>query len=77
MCTDDCVDLCIETWRWGVSPIAERLLRATNTDIEELRLPVPWLDELAIVDTPGTNAVVVAHEQLTKRIVPRADLVLL
>ena len=49
---------------------------ATNTDIEELRLPVPWLDELAIVDTPGTNAVVVAHEQLTKRIVPRADLVL-
>ena len=48
----------------------------THEDVEELRLPVPWLTELAIVDTPGTNAIVLAHEALTKRIVPRADLVL-
>lgn len=40
-------------------------------------LQVEWLRELAIVDTPGTNAIVLAHEALTKRIVPRADLVTL
>ena len=45
-------------------------------EVDELQLPIPWLDELAIVDTPGTNAVVRSHEILTKRIVPRADLVM-
>ena len=45
-------------------------------DIEDVKLPVPWLKHIALVDTPGTNAIISRHEQLTQRIVPRADLVL-
>ncbi|MDY6866440.1 MAG: dynamin family protein [Chloroflexota bacterium] len=39
-------------------------------------LPVDLLSEISIVDTPGTNAVLRHHEELTKDFVPRADLVL-
>ena len=39
-------------------------------------LPVPLLQRLSIVDTPGTNAVMRHHEVLTRDIVPRADVVL-
>jgi small GTP-binding protein len=37
--------------------------------------PVRW-EDILIVDTPGTNAVIREHEQLTAEYVPRADLVL-
>ncbi|MFM7679012.1 MAG: dynamin family protein [Roseiflexaceae bacterium] len=39
-------------------------------------VPVPLLQRLSIVDTPGTNAVIRQHEVLTREIVPRADVVL-
>jgi small GTP-binding protein len=42
----------------------------------ERRLPAPILRDLAVVDTPGTNAIVREHETLTREFVPRADLVL-
>ncbi len=38
--------------------------------------PVDLLSELSIVDTPGTNAVIRLHEELTTHFIPRADLVL-
>lgn len=38
--------------------------------------PAPILGELNIVDTPGTNAIIRRHEELTRRFVPRSDLVL-
>src|SRR5712692_190095 len=38
--------------------------------------PLPLLQELNIVDTPGTNAVIRHHERLTEEFVPRSDLVL-
>ena len=38
--------------------------------------PLPLLQELNIVDTPGTNAVLRQHERLTEEFVPRSDLVL-
>jgi small GTP-binding protein len=38
--------------------------------------PLPLLKELNIVDTPGTNAIIRHHEQLTDEFVPRSDLVL-
>ncbi len=41
-----------------------------------LTLPVDWLNEISIVDTPGTNAIIRSHEILTSQFVPRADLVL-
>jgi small GTP-binding protein len=41
-----------------------------------VQVPVPWLREINLVDTPGTNAVVQRHQQLTEHFVPRSDLVL-
>jgi small GTP-binding protein len=38
--------------------------------------PAPFLRDLAIVDTPGTNAVIRRHEEITRDFVPRSDLVL-
>ena len=38
--------------------------------------PLPLLQELNIVDTPGTNAVIRQHERLTNEFIPRSDLVL-
>ena len=38
--------------------------------------PVPLLENLNIVDTPGTNAIFREHERLTSEFVPQADLVL-
>ena len=38
--------------------------------------PLQLLQELNIVDTPGTNAVIRHHERLTDEFIPRSDLVL-
>ena len=38
--------------------------------------PAELLREVQIVDTPGTNAIIREHEQITTSFVPRADLVL-
>lgn len=38
--------------------------------------PVEWLRDVNIVDTPGTNAIIRQHQQLTEDFVPRADLIL-
>ncbi len=42
----------------------------------ERRMPSPLLMDLAVVDTPGTNAIVRRHEELTREFVPRADMIL-
>ena len=42
----------------------------------ERTFPAPFLDEITVVDTPGTNAIIREHEALTRKFVPRADLVL-
>jgi small GTP-binding protein len=44
--------------------------------IVEITAPAPLLRALAIVDTPGTNAVLREHEALTREFLPRTDLVL-
>jgi small GTP-binding protein len=41
-----------------------------------LSLPADFLQEISIVDTPGTNAIIREHETLTSQFVPRADLIL-
>ena len=51
----------------------------TSVDDHGLRVvsaPVDLLRDIHIVDTPGTNAIIREHEQLTAEFVPRADLVL-
>jgi small GTP-binding protein len=41
-----------------------------------LSYPAAFLREINIVDTPGTNAIIRRHEQLTQEFVPRSDLVI-
>lgn len=41
-----------------------------------LKLPVDWLKDISLVDTPGTNAIFQNHQQITEHFLPRADLVL-
>jgi len=41
-----------------------------------ITLPVEWLAEISIVDTPGTNAIIRSHEAITSEFIPRSDLVL-
>ncbi|CAN5855627.1 dynamin family protein [soil metagenome] len=70
----------------GVTPTTDRinLLRhgpeITERPLEAYLLerthPAELLRELNVVDTPGTNAVIRRHEELTSDFVPRADLVL-
>jgi small GTP-binding protein len=47
-----------------------------ESGIQEITAPVDILDEVHIVDTPGTNALDRDHEAITSDFVPRADLVL-
>jgi len=50
--------------------------RADHTGADVITAPVPLLQDLNIVDTPGTNAIFREHERLTSEFVPQADLVL-
>jgi small GTP-binding protein len=45
-------------------------------DVAVLTYPLDLLRELNFVDTPGTNAIVRRHEELTRDFIPRSDLVL-
>jgi small GTP-binding protein len=42
----------------------------------EVGYPLDLLRDVAVVDTPGTNAILREHEEITNHFVPRADLVL-
>ena len=70
----------------GVTPTTTRVTlvkygestRETTTPegIAVVYYPLDFLKELNIVDTPGTNAVIRQHEELTRDFIPRSDLVL-
>jgi small GTP-binding protein len=70
----------------GVTPTTDRInvLRHGPQVSEQLREayllerthPADVLREINIVDTPGTNAIIRRHEELTRDFVPRSDLVL-
>ncbi|UCC61813.1 MAG: dynamin family protein [Anaerolineae bacterium] len=55
---------------------AEMTRQPTEEHVLALTLPVGFLNEINIVDTPGTNAVIRRHEEITQDFVPRSDLVL-
>lgn len=48
----------------------------SDKNILVIGAPIPLLKEISIVDTPGTNAIVRKHEEITNLFVPRSDLVL-
>ena len=70
----------------GVTPTTSRiqLLKsgprfervAFEAAVDVYTAPVELLEEINIVDTPGTNAIHREHEALTQEFVPRSDLVL-
>ncbi|HEY9013464.1 MAG TPA: dynamin family protein, partial [Gemmatimonadales bacterium] len=70
----------------GVTPTTDRInvLRYGPEVSEQLREayllerthPAEVLREISVVDTPGTNAIIRRHEELTRDYVPRSDLVL-
>jgi small GTP-binding protein len=70
----------------GVTPTTSRITvlrhspepvqRERRDGILEKGYPNAFLREIAIVDTPGTNAIIRHHEKLSRGFVPRSDLVL-
>ncbi|HET9494240.1 MAG TPA: dynamin family protein [Chloroflexia bacterium] len=50
--------------------------RSLGDMLTEHTHPAPFLREITVVDTPGTNAIIRRHEELTRTFVPRSDLVL-
>lgn len=48
----------------------------TVDDILQIDLPVEWLRNVSLVDTPGVNAVIQRHQEITEEFIPRSDLVL-
>jgi len=69
----------------GVTPTTDRINVVTHGERAAQREeggvvyrthPAPLLEDIALVDTPGTNAIIQRHQELTERFVPRADLLL-
>jgi small GTP-binding protein len=70
----------------GVTPTTDRILLLRFGDrteqhlheeyLMEMTFPAEVLRTLTVVDTPGTNAVIRRHEELTREFIPRSDLVL-
>ncbi len=70
----------------GVTPTTDRITIVTYGETPRTseegkftvkrQYPAESLKELAIVDTPGTNAVIRQHQELTEDFIPRADLIL-
>ncbi|MCA9864466.1 MAG: dynamin family protein, partial [Thermomicrobiales bacterium] len=62
----------INQLRFGPEPTVT--MQADGVILREY--PAEFLDEITVVDTPGTNAIIREHEALTQQFVPRSDLVL-
>ncbi len=70
----------------GVTPTTDRITVLRHSEepehlesregVLEKGHPNDFLREIAIVDTPGTNAIIRHHEELSRGFVPRSDLVL-
>jgi ribosome biogenesis GTPase A len=45
--------------------------------LKKIGLPLPILQTIAIVDTPGTNTVIENHQEITRNFIPNSDLVLM
>ena len=55
--------------------IAEKRVPITRT-LEEVFVPIDFLKDFHVVDTPGTNSVETEHQEITERFVPASDLVI-
>lgn len=72
--------------REGVTPTTDRITllrhgaepqeRVLEEFLAEYTFPADILKQIVVVDTPGTNAIIRRHEELTREFIPRSDLVL-
>lgn len=46
-----------------------------NPYLKKILLPVEILQEIAIVDTPGTNTIIEHHQEITESFIPASDLI--
>ncbi len=70
----------------GVTPVTDKIhilrygeqesVATLENFVMEHRYPFEPLKNLNIVDTPGTNSLVLEHQQITEKFIPRSDLVL-
>jgi len=70
----------------GITPTTQKICvikygnsvyKTTETsEIDSIYLPIEWLKEINVVDTPGTNAIVRTHEAITETFIPQSDLIL-
>lgn len=70
----------------GVTPTTTRIYLIRHGDerqnlvedgnIQVITAPLEMLNDISIVDTPGTNAIIREHEEITTQFVPRSDMVL-
>ncbi|KAL0489293.1 hypothetical protein AKO1_010617 [Acrasis kona] len=47
-----------------------------QTGLSHISIPLAWLNNITLVDTPGTNAIIKKHQEVTEHFVPRSDLVI-
>jgi len=62
----------IHILRYGETPHQE----TDANDLLMIQLPIEWLRNVSLVDTPGVNAVIQRHQEITEEFIPRSDLVL-
>lgn len=51
-------------------------ITSINPYLKKITVPVDILQEIAIVDTPGTNTIVDHHQEITEQFVPVSDLII-
>jgi GTPase SAR1 family protein len=54
----------------------EEKTNEVSPQLTERFLPIPFLRDFSVVDTPGTNTMVKEHQMVTEDFMPRADIVL-
>lgn len=50
-------------------------IQVINPYLKQLFYPIEILQEIAIVDTPGTNTIVEKHQEITEEFIPASDLI--
>ena len=67
-------DPCTDTIQQIIYGENEQIIEI-NQHLKKIILPVDILKEIAIVDTPGTNAIIHHHQEITENFIPASDLI--
>ncbi len=53
----------------------EKAVSVIHPYLKRIEVPVDILQDIALVDTPGTNTIIEHHQEITERFIPASDLV--